>query len=335
MTLSTSSTTRMATTIESLWIYPVKSLAGIALTHCEITPQGLKGDRQWMVIDDQGLFVSQRKLPIMGLIKTKLAPDNTLTLSINDQPNDQQNSQPSAASFTQAATVNTSISLHPDECVTPCSTWVWKDECPALEAPAPVNAWLNALLQYKKPIRLVYFDKTGHRPPDSARFGDNTAFFADAAPILLCNSTSLTALNSALHSRDIMEINMQRFRPNIVVATQTAFDEHTYTRGSIESYLSTQAHTQITPDAIPNTTPNTTAVKLQLIDHCQRCSMITLNPQTAKSQNAAVLFECLSALNSMPDNPKAPAFGVNCTADLNRQASAVIIKQGAIVTLTR
>ncbi|WP_054112716.1 MOSC domain-containing protein [Marinagarivorans algicola] len=322
MTLS-ASTAHITTTIESLWIYPVKSLAGIALTQCEITPHGLKGDRQWMIVDDQGLFVSQRKLPVMGLIKTHLEPDNTLTLSIDEEI--------SATKPAQTATVKRSISLHPDECQTPCRTWVWQDECPAREAPTTVNAWLNHQLQYKKPVRLVYFDKTGSRPQDTARFGDNTPFFADAAPLLLCNSTSLQALNRALQPGNTNDRNgdddltMERFRPNIVIATQTAFDEHDYTRGSIELEHHAQAQAPITD----------TTIDLQLIDHCQRCSMITLNPRTAKSQKAVALFDALSRLNPMPNNPKAPAFGVNCTIDMTNQSTPPTLKQGAAFMLSR
>ncbi len=56
-------------TIEQLWVYPVKSCAGVALTEAELTETGLLYDRAWMVVDSGGEFVSQRELPRMALIQ--------------------------------------------------------------------------------------------------------------------------------------------------------------------------------------------------------------------------------------------------------------------------
>src|SRR5690606_17930169 len=56
-------------TIAQLWIYPVKSCAGIQLTEAELTETGLLYDRAWMVVDSAGEFVSQRELPRMALIQ--------------------------------------------------------------------------------------------------------------------------------------------------------------------------------------------------------------------------------------------------------------------------
>eukprot|EP01041_Mallomonas_annulata_P015125 gene15125-32079_t len=57
-------------TIEELWVYPVKSCAGIPLRESELTDTGLLYDRAWMVVDAEGEFVSQRELPRMALIQT-------------------------------------------------------------------------------------------------------------------------------------------------------------------------------------------------------------------------------------------------------------------------
>ncbi|MFA7557969.1 MAG: MOSC domain-containing protein, partial [Hydrogenophaga sp.] len=56
-------------TIAQLWIYPVKSCAGMSVTEAELTPTGLAWDRAWMVVDAAGRFVTQRELPRMVLIQ--------------------------------------------------------------------------------------------------------------------------------------------------------------------------------------------------------------------------------------------------------------------------
>lgn len=257
----------MYATVESLWIYPVKSLAGIEQTHYELTPEGLSQDRQWMIVDEQGIFVSQRKHPKMGLIKTSLQNDETLTLSSKDS----------------------CVSINPVDCIKPCRTKVWRDECAGFEATADVNHWLNTQVNYKTPLRLVYFDKTRKRQLDSTRFADNTTFYADAAPLLVCNSQSLCALNESLKNIEIPALGMSRFRPNIVLSLPKPFIEHTIKAASCDAFC------------------------IRFVDHCQRCVMITIDPITASPAHARKIFECLSQLNPMPQNAQVPAFGVNCT----------------------
>lgn len=290
----------MMTTISELWVYPVKSLAGIRLPKAEITAEGLSYDRRWMLIDDKGNFISQRKVPSMGLISTEFT---------DSLPSD---------SITLKASSGDSCSISPSQCKQRLTVTVWKTPCDALLAPKNINDWLCHHIQYKSPLRLVYFDPCFRRPLNPTRFGPNTTAFADAAPILLTNNASLHALNSKLsvgeqsNSNNLparnpsTQLEMQRFRPNIVIEGASAFEEHQFN------------------SALTNN------IKIKLVDHCQRCSIITLNPQTAKSDDATIIFNTLASLNSMPDNAKAPAFGVNCTFD---SSSTRIIHEGASIEL--
>jgi uncharacterized protein len=56
-------------TIARLFVYPVKSCAGVELPEVLLTETGLEFDRAWMVVDATGEFVSQRELPRMALIR--------------------------------------------------------------------------------------------------------------------------------------------------------------------------------------------------------------------------------------------------------------------------
>jgi uncharacterized protein YcbX len=49
--------------LSHIFIYPIKSLAGIEVTQWEVSPTGLKYDRKWMLVDADGKFLSQRSLP--------------------------------------------------------------------------------------------------------------------------------------------------------------------------------------------------------------------------------------------------------------------------------
>ena len=66
--------------IAALNVYPVKSCAGFSQDRVRVatrglvatTPSGSAGDREWMIVDRDGRFVSQREYPRLALIRTSL-----------------------------------------------------------------------------------------------------------------------------------------------------------------------------------------------------------------------------------------------------------------------
>ena len=256
-------------TIDALWIYPVKSMRGIQLKNCEITPEGLANDRHWMVIDEKGVFVSQRKLPSMTRINVALTQTG-IRLSHQEHG---------------------SVEVAKSECNNETPAKVWSSEVVTLLAPSHINQWLNKALPSKYTLSLVALKPSYRRELDRQRFGNHTTYFADAAPLLVTNQASLDALNDHLkQTKQLPALSMERFRPNIVVSGLPAFAEH-----KIKSLTITGG-------------------EIKLIDHCQRCSMITVDPVTAAVENAADIFASLANLNPMPNQPKAPAFGLNAIA---------------------
>ena len=66
----------MTARIDALWLYPIKGCRGFSVPSARLAQTGLEvdgiGDREWVVVDDQGEFFSQRELPKMALIETRL-----------------------------------------------------------------------------------------------------------------------------------------------------------------------------------------------------------------------------------------------------------------------
>ena len=244
-----------------------------------------------MVIDDHGLYVTQRKLAAMALITVGLNPD-TGALHLH-APN-------------QAG-----IKVAPSDCLQQTECRIWHSTCQVLVAPTAVNQWVTRVLASPQPLRLVYCHPSYPRAVHTARFGEHTLGFADAAPFLITNTQSLLILNNALASQAITPLPMERFRPNIVLKGWPAFSEHTQQNAHLKSTAGTAT--------------------FNLVDHCQRCSMITLEAKNhhVKSLDAAAIFKTLAQFNSMPNNPKAPAFGVNSTVAMQGE---LVIKVGMLVT---
>ena len=97
--------------VAELWIYPVKSCRGISLQRAEVTHQGLQGDRQWMIVDAEGKFITQRTHPQLAKVQTQLTPDR-LTLTFEDLPPLEISTQQTGA----LKTVN-----------------IWRDRLPAID----------------------------------------------------------------------------------------------------------------------------------------------------------------------------------------------------------
>src|SRR5215211_8304110 len=79
--------------LSGLYVYPIKSCAGISLQSADLSATGLCHDRRWMLVDETGEFMSQRAHPRMALISTHLS-DEHLTVGASDMPNLQVPLQP-------------------------------------------------------------------------------------------------------------------------------------------------------------------------------------------------------------------------------------------------
>jgi len=261
-------------TITGLYHYPVKSCAGVGLAQCSISAKGISGDREWVILNKDGVFLSQRKNPRLGLIRIR-RDGKRFNLYFNDAD---KAIAPCPVTLPDIEDARTQI-IH-----------IWRDEATAFIADTAVNEWVTNALDSDEPLFLGYFDKRVPRLPGYPdRFGADATHFADAAPFLVANALSLYALNLSLSLQHLPEVDIRHFRPNIVFSGLPGFAEH---------HVKALRH-------------NASGFEFSLIDPCQRCSIITLNPDTSERLPNAVPFKQLTAINPMPGSNKAPAFGMN------------------------
>jgi hypothetical protein len=195
-------------TISRLFVYPVKSCAGVELPEALLTETGLEFDRAWMVVDANGEFVTQRQLPRMALIR----PQMRHTEAVLRAPG--------------------MLALHLafDRVEKPVRVRVWKDEVAAYDMGDIAAQWFSDFLSepgQPQALRLVRFDPEHKRLSNLEWTGgiEATNQFADGYPLLVASEGSLAELNARLAAAGHDAVGIVRFRPNIVLAGIEAHDE--------------------------------------------------------------------------------------------------------------
>ncbi|MCH4545086.1 MOSC domain-containing protein [Rhizobium changzhiense] len=188
--------------VSDLFIYPLKSARGIALQAADIDAYGLPGDRQAMVTDAQGHFITQRELPDLARIEVR----------------------PEAKAFRLLMQGKPDISVQPPQPETRMDVTVWKSAVSAAVADPESNRQLSEWLG--REVRLVFFDGQARRTANAEWAGEATPVtFTDGYQILVTTTGSLKALNADLAAHGEGSVGMERFRPNIVIDTDEAWAE--------------------------------------------------------------------------------------------------------------
>jgi len=194
----------MALTLASIHCYPIKSLGGFSLPEARLTDRGLEHDRRWMLVDDNGVFITQREVAAMACLHiAPLAPGFRVTdIRTNeaiDLPWQLDNGQEIAVR-------------------------VFDDALTALRADATISAWFTERLG--RSMHLVFMPDSSHRLVNPT-YAQGITSLSDGFPYLILSQASLDDLNARIRSFEdpAPDLGMERFRPNLVVAGGEAFQE--------------------------------------------------------------------------------------------------------------
>lgn len=178
--------------LSEIWIYPIKSLGGFQIESSIIEKRGLQYDRRWMLVDENGQFLTQRKHRKMALLQVKLV-ENGLQVTHKTEA------------------IPSLFIPFDNEPLEYLKVQVWNDECDAYTINNDINHWFSKVLDIN--CKLVYMPNDSLRQVDLkyASEGDITSF-SDAYPILIIGQSALDNLNQKLEK----PIPMNRFRPNLV-----------------------------------------------------------------------------------------------------------------------
>jgi len=241
--------------LSGLYIYPIKSIAGISLKESFAGERGLEYDRRWMLIDENKQFITQRKYHEMALINLKLEGDHMIL----SHPSKEIGEVKIPTKINEGSRIQSDI---------------WNDNVEVIWPKLVADSWFSEVLNIK--CRLVYL------PDDSKRQIDpnyiptpmNTSL-SDGYPYLLTNIKSL----DDIREKTGIGLEMKRFRPNLVVTTESAFDEDNWKQLKIGDLV------------------------FEMVKPCARCVMTTIDPDTGmtgkeplktlatyRKQNGKVLF---------------------------------------------
>jgi uncharacterized protein YcbX len=194
--------------IARLFVYPVKSCAGVEVSEALLIETGLEFDRAWMVVDEAGEFVSQRELPRMALIRPQLKHSEMVLRAPG------------------------MLALHIafDRVEAPTRVRVWNDEVAAYDMGDLAAQWFSDFLSEPgKPrkLRMVRFDPEVRRLSSLKWTAGVEALnqFADGFPVLVASEASIAELNARLAAAGHEAVGIERFRPNVVLAGIEAHDE--------------------------------------------------------------------------------------------------------------
>lgn len=232
----------MSPSVGALFVYPLKSAAGIAVDELTFDARGPVGDRRWMLVDAHGTALTQRELPRLALIQPSfLTPDHNGAIRLD-------------------VVATNGIAVAPPTHGFARDVRIWDDVVPVYDAGDRVADWCSNILNVA--CRLVYLADVAHRPLN-ARFagplpatGRETTL-SDGAPVLLLGQASIDALNARLIDAASQPVTLLRFRPNILVHGITAHDEDQWSEIVIG------------------------AVTMGVGAPCARCVITTIDPHTA------------------------------------------------------
>jgi uncharacterized protein YcbX len=278
-------------TIDQLWVYPVKSCGGIALPEAELTDTGLAFDRTWMVVDSEGEFVTQRELPRMALIQPAFKMGQLVL----------------------RAPGMLALHLALDAAETPLRVRVWDDEVAAYDMGDVAAQWFSDFLGPDAPaglkrLRLARFDPEVRRQCSLKWTGgrEATTQFADGFGLLVASTASLAGLNERLAAAGHAPVDMQRFRPNIVLAGVEAHDEDRLGPMHIDT-----GHG---------------AAVIEAVKPCARCPMPNIDPATATASPA--VGDTLQAYRQDARLNGAVTFGMNAIV---LQGDGLVLRVGQAV----
>lgn len=232
--------------ITALYQYPVKSMAGIPCERALALTTGFEWDRRWMLIDEENKMITQREMPVLCRFFPSIR-EASLQITYQEE----------SYEIGLTETLGSHFMSH-----------VFDDETTVVRTSSGMDAWLSERLSKK--VRLVKIVERFHLAGPLNKTIEVSG--ADGYPYLVLGTASLEQLS--LKSGETIDV--RRFRPNIVVATQTPHEEDEWTTVTMGDF------------------------QLQKVKPCLRCQIIDIDQDLAERRGTVT--KTLSTYRRMGNN---------------------------------
>ena len=251
----------MTVTLSAIHIYPVKGLGGISLSQSIVTPRGLQYDRRFLVVDANDQFVTQREVPKMATVWMEVDGGEIIFSAADMDP--------------------LVIPAEPPE-LPSRMVRIWSSDVLAHAVSAEADSWLSDYLGFA--ARLVYMPDSSERKinPKHAKHGE-VVNFADGYPLLVISEASLQDLNERIVKNGGGALNMNRFRPNLVIKGCAPYAEDSIGEILVGGSV------------------------FLAVKHCARCQVTTTDQASGEVRGP----EPLQTLGTYRDTPDGVFFGMN------------------------
>ena len=250
--LATAPGTKPVGCVTEIVVYPLKSARGVSVQSHALDNRGLKYDRLWMVVDEDGAFLSQRRAPKLATVTVELPTSDDDPLKVSAPHMRGSLVVPVVTSADGASTVR-----------------CWEDRCGAIDQGDEAARWFAAALGVDGARLVRMADKTKRYCSNKYARSDALTAFSDGFPLLLATEASLDELNFKMVARNKEPIPMNRFRPNLVLGmheihktVSSPFEEDGW--GSV----------MVFGKGIAN------YMNFQVVKPCARCKMPTIDQET-------------------------------------------------------
>ncbi|KAM8816803.1 mitochondrial amidoxime reducing component 2 isoform 1-T1 [Rhynchonycteris naso] len=198
-------------TVAQLWIFPIKSCKGVAVSEAECTALGLRSghlrDRFWLVIKEDGHMVTARQEPRLVLVSITYEDDHLILRA------------PGMDQLVLPSKLPSSNILH--DCR------IFGLDIKGRDCGNEAAQWFTNYLK-SEAFRLVQFEKNMNGRPSRKLFSNSVqnyqVAYPDYSPLMVLSEASLADLNTRLEKK----VRMEQFRPNIVIRGCGAFEEDTW-----------------------------------------------------------------------------------------------------------
>lgn len=183
--------------VVALYRSPIKSCRLERCNTIEITPHGVVGDREFMLVDakDPTQFVTQRQEPSLARVAQRLTQNGIMISADGMTPILKERYY-----WNIGARIRTNV--HGRDCV-------------GVDQGNELARWFSDFLH--RSVRLLWMANEDARTPSRLPAGVHATFkFADGYPLMLTSESSLLALNR-LKNKELPDFDMEQFRPNIVI----------------------------------------------------------------------------------------------------------------------